>query len=254
MFGCCRLGVLCGWLRGEVDLLYPSPRLGLGLMLEGNRPLGLLAARHHARQDHPWTCETHIPPLVLVHGLLDTPAVFNGLTRQLAGRRGPLFAPALPMRLGCTPVLEAAQLLGRQIEAAFAPEEPIDLLGFSMGGVVARCWIQMGGGQARTRRFLSVGSPQQGTLTALPWPGRLFAGIADLKWGSPLLQRLNTDLASLAQVECHSFYSALDLVVLPGWRAVLPVGDLTLLPVPTHPQLLRDRAALGPLVRELLRP
>ncbi|NDF63395.1 MAG: alpha/beta hydrolase, partial [Synechococcaceae bacterium WBB_3_034] len=47
---------------------------------------------------------------------------------------------------------------------------------------------------------------------------------------------------------------ALDLAVLPGWRAVLPIGPRTLLPVATHPQLLRDAAAVVPLARELLRP
>ena len=56
-----------------------------------------------------------------------------------------------------------------------------------------------------------------------------------------------TDLAiALAQ--------ALDLAVLPGWRAVLPIGPCSMLPVATHPQLLRDPAALRPLARELLRP
>lgn len=195
-----------------------------------------------------------IPPLVLVHGLLDTPAVFNGLKQALYGRRQPLLIPALPLRLGRTPVQEAAELLGGHIEAAFGREEPIDLLGFSIGGVIARAWIQLLGGDSRTRRFISVGSPQQGTLTALPWPAGLFGGIADLKWGSALLERLNGDLDALRRVECHSFYSALDLAVLPGWLAVLPVGGRTMLPVLTHPQLLRDPAAIQPLAQELLRP
>jgi triacylglycerol lipase len=57
----------------------------------------------------------------------------------------------------------------------------------------------------------------------------------------------------LRQVECHSFYSALDLAVVPAWSAVLPVGSQRVLPVATHPQLLRDPAALAPLVAELLR-
>ena len=188
-----------------------------------------------------------------MHGLLDTPAVFDGLQRELGGGRQPLLLPALPLRLGRTSILEAAQLLGSHIEAAFGRSEPLDLLGFSMGGVIARSWIQLLGGHARTRRFISVGSPQQGTLTAWPWPGRIFSGIADLRWGSELLQRLNSDLDRLRRIDCHSFYSALDLVVLPGWSAVLPVGPRTMLPVLTHPQLLRDRAALEPLARELLR-
>jgi triacylglycerol lipase len=197
---------------------------------------------------------THTPPLVLVHGMLDTSAVFDRLQRELAGRRDPLLIPDLPLRLGRTPVTEGAERLGRAIEAAFGCEQPLDLLGFSMGGVIARYWIQRLGGHRRTRRFLSVGSPQQGTLTAQPWPGWLFGGIADLRQGSALLEGLNSDLDRLSRIECHSYYSPLDLVVLPGWRAVLPVGAVTMLPVPTHPQLLRDPAAIKPLAKELLRP
>jgi triacylglycerol lipase len=189
-----------------------------------------------------------------VHGLLDTPAVFDGLQRELGGGRRPLLIPALPLRLGRTSIMEAAAVLGNHIEAAFGKDEPLDLLGFSMGGVIARCWIQLLGGHPRTRRFISVGSPQQGTVTALPWPSRIFSGIADLRHGSALLKQLNGDLDRLRRIDCHSFYSAIDLVVLPGWSAVLPVGARTMLPVLTHPQLLRDQAALEPLARELLRP
>lgn len=180
--------------------------------------------------------------------------MFDGLQRELGGGRQPLLIPALPLRLGRTSVLAAAELLGRHIEAAFGRDEPLDLLGFSIGGVIARSWIQLLGGHRRVRRFVSVGSPQQGTLTALPWPSWIFSGIADLRSDSALLEQLNGDLDRLRRIECHSFYSALDLAVLPGWRAVLPVGARTMLPVLTHPQLLRDQAALQPLARELLRP
>ncbi len=193
-------------------------------------------------------------PLVLLHGLWDTPQVFDRLLKALGKARPVLLIPKLPLRLGLTPIEATAAFLNAQIEATFGLHQPIDLLGFSMGGVVARTWIQLLGGHRRTRRFVSLGSPQQGTWTAQPWPGRLMAGIADLKWGSPLLERLNTNLEPLEQIDCCSFYSDLDLMVLPGWRAVLPVGPKRRLPVLTHPQLIRDPLALGPLVQELLRP
>jgi triacylglycerol lipase len=193
------------------------------------------------------------PPLVLVHGLFDSPRVFDPLKRLLKGRRDPLLIPDLPLRLGITPVETSARLLGHHIQTAFGAAEPIDLLGFSMGGVIARTWIQLMGGHRRTRRFLSLGSPHQGTLTALPWPRRLLAGVADLKPGSPLLRRLDADLSALEGIGCSSYCSAFDLMVVPGWRAVLPVGPTRLLPVWSHPQLLRHPAALGPLVEDLLR-
>jgi triacylglycerol lipase len=194
------------------------------------------------------------PPLVLVHGLWDTPRLFDRLKLQLDNRRSPLLIPYLPNAFGTVPILKLAERLGRQIEATFGPHTEIDLLGFSMGGVIGRSWIQLQGGQSRTRRFISVGSPQQGTLTAQPWPSWLLAGIADMKWGSPLLRQLNKDLEGLGQVECCSFYCAGDLMVLPGWRAVLPLGPRQQLPVRTHKQLMQHPAALEPLVTELLRP
>ena len=194
------------------------------------------------------------PTLVLVHGLWDTPRLFDRLKIQLDGRRSPLLIPYLPNRLGATPILELAHRLGSQIEATVGPHTKIDLLGFSMGGVIGRSWIQLQGGHSRTRRFISVGSPQQGTLTAQPWPSWLLAGIAYMKWGSPLLRQLNMDLEGLDQVECCSFYCAADLMVLPGWRAVLPLGPRQQLPVRTHKQLMQHPAALEPLVNELLRP
>jgi triacylglycerol lipase len=80
------------------------------------------------------------------------------------------------------------------------------------------------------------------------------AGIADLKQGSALLQQLNGDLSSLSAIDCCSFYSGIDLVVVPGWRAVLPVGERRMLPVWAHPQLVRDPQALQPLAEALTRP
>jgi triacylglycerol lipase len=186
--------------------------------------------------------------------MLDTSRVFDRLIHQLGRLQRPLLRPDLPLRWGMTPIAESAALLGAAIEARFGADRPIDLLGFSMGGVIARTWIQLRGGHHRTRRFISVGSPHQGTITANPWPRRLMAGIADLQQGSTLLQTLNGDLSGLGAIDCCSFYSGLDLVVLPGWSAVLPVGEQRRLPVWTHPQLLRDRLALHPLAEEVMRP
>jgi triacylglycerol lipase len=194
------------------------------------------------------------PPLVLVHGLFDTPRVFEPLERRLGGRRAPLLLPALPLHFGIAPIRTSAQRLAGHIEAAFGSSEPIDILGFSMGGVIARTWIQLMGGHARTRRFLSLGSPQQGTLTAQPWPRLPLAGIADLKLGSALLRQLNADLTPLLGIECCSYGTAVDLMVVPGWHGVLPIGPRRMLPVWSHRQLLRHPAALDPVVEELLRP
>ncbi len=194
------------------------------------------------------------PPLVLVHGLFDTPEIFRGLRGSLADRRDPLLAPHLPHRLGATSLETLAQRLAEQVEAAFGLEQPVDVLGFSMGGLIARTWIQLFGGATRTRRFISVASPHAGSLVALPWPRLLLAGVADMKPGSPLLRRLDADLEPLRRIDCTSFYIPGDLMVIPGWRAVLPVGPRHRLPVLQHRLLMAEPASLAPITAELLIP
>ena len=190
-------------------------------------------------------------PLVLVHGLWDTPRVFHRLIQRLDQPDRPLLAPHLPHGLGVVPLRELARRLDQSIQQQFGRETPIDLLGFSMGGVIGRIWLQELGGAERTDRFFSVGSPQNGTLAALAVPRLLFAGIADMKPASDLLQQLNRQAGTLAPVTCRSYFCRWDLMVSPGWLAVLPVGTRNELPVWTHQQLIAHPQALQTLAQDL---
>ncbi len=198
------------------------------------------------------------PPLVLVHGLWDTPRLFNRLRTALDGRRDPLLIPHLRHGLGHVPLVDLAAQLDQHITTAFGAEAVVDLLGFSMGGLVGRCWIQDFGGYRRTRRFLCVGSPQRGTLTAQLMPRAWLAGIADMKLGSAFLRRLDTiqqrHPERLAQLDCRSFYCRFDLMVVPSWRGVLPVGPIQPLPARTHPGLVNESRSLSYLCDALLEP
>ncbi len=191
-------------------------------------------------------------PLVLVHGLLDTPRLFSRLERRLEGQDRPVLSPHLPHRFGATPLRQLAQQLDGLIQERWGLETSIDILGFSMGGVIARTWLQELGGAKRTHRFLSVGSPQQGTLTAQCVPAWLFAGLADMKRGSPLLRSLNGNYSDLQAVECISFFCRWDLMVCPGWQAVLPIGTSKVVPVWTHQQLMSHPRSLDLLTEALL--
>ncbi len=195
-------------------------------------------------------------PLVLLHGLWDTPQVFRRLEAELLGRcpELELWAPHLRDRWGAVPLQELAATLAPQISARFGPDRPIDLLGFSMGGLVGRLWLQDHGGAARCRRFVCLGSPMRGTLTAQLVPRALLAGIADMKLGSPLLRHLDAGTLRLQGVACTSLYCRTELTVVPGWRAVLPVGERRALPVATHRQLIGHPRALAAVADVLLAP
>ena len=86
---------------------------------------------------------------------------------------------------------------------------------------------------------------------AQPIPRLLLAGAADMKIGSRLLRQLQRGSDALQGLECHSYFCRWDLMVCPGWRAVLPTGSQKELPVWTHQQLMANPAALIPLARDL---
>jgi pimeloyl-ACP methyl ester carboxylesterase len=75
------------------------------------------------------------PPLLLVHGLGGAAWNFSELAPLLAGRR--LLIPDLPGHAASTPLPASASLGGYADAVAATLAEPVDVLGHSLGGVVA---------------------------------------------------------------------------------------------------------------------
>ena len=191
-------------------------------------------------------------PLVLVHGLWNTPRLFSRLKDRLNQPEELILAPHLPHQLGRASLRDLAAELDFQIHQRFSKEIFIDILGFSMGGLISRIWLQEMNGFRRTRRFFSIGSPQKGTLTAQVVPKAIFAGIADMKLGSQLINSLNRFPTNLKSVHCRSYFSYSDLMVCPGYRAVLPYGPSISIPVLTHKCLIMHSKSIDILSQELL--
>ena len=79
--------------------------------------------------------------------------MFHRLIQAMDQPQRDLLAPHLPHGLGDVPLRELARRLDEQILNRFGADSTVDLLGFSMGGIIGRIWLQELGGAARTRRF-----------------------------------------------------------------------------------------------------
>ncbi len=158
------------------------------------------------------------PPLLLVHGYGDTGALFDWLRPRLsrAGRE------VHTLDLQPNDARQGLEPLARQIQTwidRMGSETPIDLVGFSMGGLVSRYWLQRLGGLERCRRFVSIASPHRGTWTAF---GPQHRGAQQMRPGSEFLTDLNRDAQRLAEVDFCSLWTPLDLMILPADSSVLP--------------------------------
>ena len=194
---------------------------------------------------------SQVRKLVLVHGLWDKPNVFDRLVSYLSIDDLIIFTPHLPHDGGRIGLKNLAIELDRLILERYGHDQFIELLGFSMGGIICRIWLQQMGGAHRTDSFISIGSPHYGTYTAQVIPHWLFCGVADMKRGSQLIQELNNNIQLLHTVRCSSYFCRWDLMTFPGWQAVLPIGDHFDIPVLTHKDLIANPRSLRILAKTI---
>ncbi len=191
-------------------------------------------------------------PKILIHGLWNTSSIFSLITSKLDAKGVEYFAPTLNHAFGMTSIVELTKLMDQLILEKYGLEQEIDILGFSMGGIIGRYWINKFNGYKRTKRFITIGSPHNGTLVSQLVPKYPFKGISEMKINSPLLGDLANYDYFLNDIDCISFFTYWDLMVFPGWRANLNVGEKISLKIFKHRNLVRNPAAVERIIERLI--
>lgn len=185
---------------------------------------------------------------VLVHGIFDTAKIFTFMARWLKDRG---FQP-LPLELTPSDGAVGLDQLAQQV-ATFVdqhvPGEQFDLIGFSMGGLVSRYYVQRLGGMERVRRLITISAPHRGTYMACAMGN---PASRQMRPGSAFLKELNRDADRLECVGFASIWTPFDLMIVPAESSRLGVGEEFRIPVALHPWMLRSRRCLE-LVAKLLR-
>ena len=162
-------------------------------------------------------------PILLVHGLVDNRSVFTLLRRTLL-RRG--FGRVISVNYSpfTQDVGTAAARLARLVEQTCEETgyEKVHVVGHSLGGVVARYYVQRMGGDARVHTLVTLGSPHSGTYAARLLPSRL---VRQLRPGSELMQELAAP-APGCRTRFVAFWSDLDQLIVPKRSARLSHPDL----------------------------
>lgn len=192
-------------------------------------------------------------PVILVHGIWDSAQRIAPLSRGLAARGvSPVASIDLVPAWGSAKLEDLTDQLAAFVSRTCAAHgaERCDLVGFSMGALVARAFLQLRGGVACTRSFVSISGPHRGTLTAYGLP---FAGVRQMRPGSAFLRALGDDVSGL-DLPVHCLYTPYDALIVPATSAVLRgAASVHRLPVALHRWMLRDRR-VHDLVARLLLP
>jgi len=187
-------------------------------------------------------------PVLLVHGIWANASCFDPLRRALehAGFT-PVEAIDLAPNDGSVPIEELAAQIERRAEAILlttgAPK--LDLVGFSMGALASRYWLQKLGGKDVVRTFVSISGPHRGTLTAF---AARHAGVRQMRPSSPLLRDLDSDLDPWGGVSVHTLWTPYDLMIVPARSSRLASATDHRLKVALHRWMISDPRAVERVV------
>ncbi len=190
-------------------------------------------------------------PVLLVHGINDTGAVFHRMAPYLTQRGWSVYDLDLMPSNGDLSLDQLGQQVASSIATTFAPEQPFDLVGFSMGGIVSRYYVQCLGGINRVQRLITIASPHHGTWIAY-LSERL--GCVQMRPDSAFLQQLNQEAVMLERLNFTSIWTPFDLMIVPANSSQMQVGQNVQVPVLTHAGMITDAMSLEVVVEALSEP
>jgi pimeloyl-ACP methyl ester carboxylesterase len=206
------IAILAGHL-----LLYPS-----GIVQERRTP----DAEPSSLSENPVTTLPTEPkaPVVLLHGFIDNRSVFVLLRRSLAQHGRQQIESLNYSPLTCD-IRTAAELLGRHIEEICrrTGQPRVDIVGHSLGGLIARYYVQRLGGDLRVRTLVTLGTPHSGTRVAPLADAHPI--VRQMRPGSAVIEELRLP-APDCRTRFVSFWSDLDHLMDPQETACVDHPDL----------------------------
>jgi triacylglycerol lipase len=179
--------------------------------------------------------------VVLVHGIFDSGNVFKKMAGLLENSNFRTYAPDLRPSSGRTGLDESARQLKSYVDVTISTDETFYLIGFSMGGLVCRYYLQRLDGMKRVHRFIALSTPHYGSWSAYLLPNK---GGRQMRPGSEFLKDLNSDVDKLAQVDVVSIWTPFDLSIIPATSSRLAIGKELRIYIVLHPIMVRDRRTL----------
>jgi pimeloyl-ACP methyl ester carboxylesterase len=194
------------------------------------------------------------PPVILVHGLFAPRATMFPFAWAL-GRAGFTAHTVHLPPLNMAAVERSAALLAEQVEAvlAHAGQPRCDLVGMSLGGLLALHYVQDPAHAAKVRRLIAVGTPVRGTWSAAPAVGLLgplCPAARQCLPGSDLLRELNAG-GLPAGVEVIAVYGRFDPVAPAGRCHLEGARNIEIATLP-HPLAHQTLIASPEAVRTLI--
>ncbi len=214
-----------------------------GLLLPATGAIAGLPASGNGTAD-----KAGVKRVLLVHGIYNSGNYMRNMKRLLVSKGWEVYAISLRPNDASISFEAMARQLDTFVKASIPDGAKFDLVGFSMGGLVCRYYVQKLHGYRRVRRLVTISTPNHGTLWA--WlSGR--AGVREMRPNSALLKELNSDAGTLTPLDYTSIYTPLDLTVLPPSSSRMAVARNVVSWVPLHALMVHMPGPLRAMAQAL---
>lgn len=151
--------------------------------------------------------------ILFVHGMFSCGGEFPKLRAALEKKGHRCFTPQLAPDDASKGIVDLSHKLDAYVQSHIPSDETFAIIGFSMGCLIARYYVQFIAGESRITAFFSISGPHHGSYIAYLYTGK---GARDLRPGSRFLQKLNAYGHRLKTTPTYSYRLKFDPIIIPS--------------------------------------
>jgi len=189
---------------------------------------------------------------VLVHGINDTHLKFKTMQAAFENKGHRCIVPSLAPKNGG----KGLEYLARQLQDSVNAETgggnaPICLVGFSMGGLISRYYLQELEGHRMVSRFFSISTPHHGSLVAYL---STTLGARQMRPGSDFIRSLEQSSERLQGLACYAYWTPFDLMILPATSSIWEKAENIKVNALCHPCMVKNGRVIADILEKAAVP
>jgi triacylglycerol lipase len=187
--------------------------------------------------------------ILLIHGIFNSGRCFQKMQWHLEESGYTVHCPTLTPNFGIASLPELTSKVEHYIQEHIPENSSVHLIGYSMGGLICRHFLQQQNDLQRYLSLTTLATPHNGSLHAwlLPLPGLL-----DMRQQSEFIAELEENDHRIAQ-HCRplSLWTPLDLMILPQNSSVWHIAENEQMLVSMHPNMIRAPKVLDRVTKHV---
>lgn len=186
--------------------------------------------------------------IVLVHGFISTSKIFFFIKKKLEAQGNKCYSPTLKPIDAKYGIEDLAIKLKDYIKNNLEADSKFVLVGFSLGAIICRYYLQELRGIDRVNQLITISAPHHGSYLSYIYPGK---GMKQLRPKSDFLKNMEAKEFLLKSINLFSYRTPLDLMIIPNNSSVWKIATNKRFISPMHSSMLINSKLINEIIKQL---